>query len=114
METIISSMVEEAINNEIYDLMDELSTSELEQCVIQLVHGLQKRKSATAKLGKYFVKARNSEYGSTISVSDDYGTAVSETLTCLLPSEAATDTLVEHGYVTEMISMINEAWFTLQ
>ena len=113
MATIIFDLVQEALENEIYDLMDEVSTEQLEQAVSNLIHGLQKTETATTMLNHYSVKAHNTEYGSWVSVSNLDSTGVSRSLAYILPANISTDNELELDHVTELISMINEAWYTL-
>lgn len=51
MATIIFDLVQEALENEIYDLMDEVNTEQLEQAVSSMVHGLQRAENTLVHMG---------------------------------------------------------------
>ena len=113
MATIIFDLVQEALENEIYDLMDEVSTEQLEQAVSSMVHGLQRAENTLVHIGSYSVKANNTEYGSWVSISNADGTGVSRSLTYILPPNVSTDSQLELDHVTNIIGMLNEAWYLL-
>lgn len=113
MATIIFDLVHEALENEIYDLMDEVSTEQLEQAVSSMVHGLQRAENTLVHMGRYSVKANNTEYDSWVSISNAEGTGVSRSLTYILPPNVSTDSQLELEHVTNIIGMLNEAWYVL-
>ena len=94
--------------------MDEVSTEQLEQAVSSMVHGLQRAENTLVRMGSYSVKANNTEHGSWVSVSNAECTGVSRSLTYILPPSISTDKELELEHITEIISMINEAWYILK
>lgn len=101
----------EVINNDCFDILDDLSEESFADIVAEIYDDLQNNKRfKTYEIGDYKIKVINSPIRSLISVSNVEGTGVSNSCYYiyddgeLLTSEESLKTIAD---------MVNEAWYLL-
>ena len=105
----LNALVEEIVNDECYDMTEEVSVENIVKFVSDIVPMLFKVKVERIKAGreyKYIVKVKNDKE-SYVSMSDDEQTGVSRSVYYIFenPLEPTYDEL------KTFIEMINEAWY---
>lgn len=103
------------LENDIYDMQEELTNEVIATTCQNIMRKLNtqggvKQQTIVTQLGTYDVKVFNADRNSWLSLSNSEATAVSRTLTSITDISRA----VKQDEVRDLISMLNEAWYTLK
>lgn len=112
---ILIETVAEILDNECYDMAEELQVKDIQNFVCDLVNRMKRTsvpclRIKVGKEWKYTVKVSDTPTGSFLSINGEDGTGVSRSLSYIFQNKQEPD---EDG-IKSLLDMLNEAWYLYQ